>query len=333
MEQDIEAAENSQQTPAAPAPVTHRPRDDDDDDDDHLVKDDDAQAAEDVGGLGGGGNTGPGLIGNEDADASEFSFENPEGPEVAPNTEADDCNEDDTATTTVSDSRSVTDEDRDDAGTQHYDLDYSDDVTVEDDDATQDLGRSFTDDDKDNAAVIRPDAVNVFTDNADSATAVTYSEDDTATTTLADSRTFTDDDIEDADGQNFDVDYSDDRDVPSGEDDTQNLGRSFTDEDREDADGQNFDVDYSDDRDVPSGEDDAQNTLQPGDITVSSLITKGETAPEGYVLVKLADGRLVYRRDPNADHPGRLMNVLDTISEGGDNAAQDLITGRRQRSE
>ena len=72
-------------------------------------------------------------------------------------------------------------------------------------------------------------------------------------------RGFTEEDREAAAGQNFDVDYSDDRDIPSGEDESLNLGRGFTEEDREAAAGQNFDVDYSDNRDIPSGEDESLN--------------------------------------------------------------------------
>ena len=240
VEEAIEDAENAQQTPVAPAPVTQRP--DDDDDNDRLVKDDDAQAHEDTGGFGGGGYQGPGLVGNEDADASEFSFENTEEPEVAPNTEADDFNEDDAANAAggsrgftddeirlgnaqVEQDRTGFDEDEQgpDVGRSFTDDEIrlgnaqvdQDRTGFDEDEFTPDVGRPFTEDDKEDAAVIRPDAVNVFTDDADSPTAVVVTEDDAATSTLADSRTVTDEDRDAAAGQDFDLDYSDDN-PPAG---------------------------------------------------------------------------------------------------------------------
>ena len=270
VEDDIEdAAATVQETQPPPPPRQSR---DDDDDEDALILDD-------TSGFGGGGYQGPGLVGNEDADASEFSFENPDEPEVAPNNEIDDYNQDDLATATLEDSgtfdpdtpdvevdtnyfddqdqgneddvasgvlqdsRSFTDEDKEDAAGQDFDLDYTDDHDVPSgEDDTQNLGRSFTDEDKEDAA--GQDFDLDYTDDRD----VPSGEDDTQNL----GRSFTDEDKEDAAGQDFDLDYTDDRDVPSGEDDTQNLGRSFTDEDKEDAAGQNFDLDYTDD--AQSGE-------------------------------------------------------------------------------
>ena len=156
----------------AQAQQERQPQQVDSDDDGRLVKDDDAQAMEDVGGFGGGGDTGPGLIGQENTDPEQFSHEAEAQQEATPEP-SDDYNEDD---------------------------------------AAGNLGRGFTDEDREVAA-----------------------------------------------GQDFDLDYSDDRDTPSGEDDSQNLGRGFTDEDRAAAEDQDFDLDYSDDRDTPSGEDDSQN--------------------------------------------------------------------------
>ena len=281
---------------------------DDDDDDPRLVKDDDAQAMEDVGGFGGGGYTGPGLVGQENTDPEMFSHEAEEEPEVAPNIEPDDYNEDDAAGDL---GRSFSEEDREAADDLHesqVDVNYFDDEdTPSGEDETQNLGRAFTDEDREAAENIEVD-VNYFDDSD-----VPSGEDETQNL----GRAFTDEDREAAENVETDVNYFDDNDVPSGEDETQNLGRAFTDEDREAAESIEVDVNYFDDNDVPSGEDETQNlgrafadedreaaadqnldvNYTDEDIPLDGFPPQGSRPPDGYHLERLNDGSYVYRRD------------------------------------